>query len=82
MSKSKQYRSRVMASVHETAEGLAAAGIMNTQTMREGTRGSWPAANDDRAWEPYPATGIPLPGRLLVRAAGSGPRSADLSPKT
>lgn len=39
MSKSKQYRSRVMASVHETAEGLAAAGIVNTETMREGTRG-------------------------------------------
>ena len=35
MSKSKQYRSRVMASVHETAEGLTAAGVMNKQTMRE-----------------------------------------------
>ena len=35
MSTSKQYRSRVMASVHETAEGLTAGGIMNTQTMRE-----------------------------------------------
>src|ERR1700730_12561727 len=35
MSKSKQYRSRVMASVHETAEGLTAAGAMNKQTMRE-----------------------------------------------
>jgi putative transcriptional regulator len=39
MSKSKQYRSRVMASVHETAEGLTAAGVMSKQTMREGTRG-------------------------------------------
>ena len=35
MSKSKQYRSGVMASVHETAEGLTAAGVMNKQTMRE-----------------------------------------------
>ena len=35
MSRSKQYRSRVMASVHETAEGLTAAGVMNKQTMRE-----------------------------------------------
>jgi putative transcriptional regulator len=32
---SKQYRSRVMASVHETAEGLSAAGVMSKQTMRE-----------------------------------------------
>jgi putative transcriptional regulator len=31
----KQYRSGVMASVHETAEGLAAAGVMSKQTMRE-----------------------------------------------
>ena len=31
----KQYRSRVMASIHETAEGLHAAGVMNKQTMRE-----------------------------------------------
>ena len=35
MSRSKQYRSRVMAFVHETAEGLTAAGVMNKQTMRE-----------------------------------------------
>jgi putative transcriptional regulator len=35
MSKSKQYRSRVMASVHETAEGLTGAGVMSKQTMRE-----------------------------------------------
>ena len=35
MSNRKQYRSRVMASVHETAEGLTAAGVMNKQTMRE-----------------------------------------------
>jgi putative transcriptional regulator len=31
----KQYRSRVLASVHETAEGLADAGVMSKQTMRE-----------------------------------------------
>lgn len=31
----KRYRSRVLASVHETAEGLTAAGIMSKQTMRE-----------------------------------------------
>jgi putative transcriptional regulator len=35
MSKGKQYRSGVMASVHETAEGLTAAGVMSKQTMRE-----------------------------------------------
>lgn len=32
---SKQYRSAVMASIHETAEGLTAAGVMSKQTMRE-----------------------------------------------
>jgi putative transcriptional regulator len=31
----KQYRSRVLASVHETAEGLIGAGVMSKQTMRE-----------------------------------------------
>ena len=31
----KQYRSPVLASVHETAEGLTAAGAMSKQTMRE-----------------------------------------------
>ena len=30
----KQYRSRVMAAVHETAEDLHAAGVMDKQTMR------------------------------------------------
>ena len=30
----KQYRSPVMASIHETAEGLYAAGVMDKQTMR------------------------------------------------
>ncbi len=30
----KQYRSAVMASIHETAEGLVAAGVMDKQTMR------------------------------------------------
>jgi hypothetical protein len=37
-----QYRSEVMASIHETAEGLHAAGVMNTQTMQ--TRRSMPNA--------------------------------------
>ncbi len=32
---SKQYRSPLMASLHETAEGLHAAGIMDKRTMRE-----------------------------------------------
>ncbi len=31
----KQYRSPVMASIHETAEGLHAAGAMDKQTMRK-----------------------------------------------
>ena len=31
----KQYRSPVMASIHETAEGLHEAGVMNKQTMRK-----------------------------------------------
>ncbi|HVY91703.1 MAG TPA: DNA-binding transcriptional regulator [Bryobacteraceae bacterium] len=31
----RQYRSPLMASVHETAEGLHAAGVMDRQTMRE-----------------------------------------------
>ena len=31
----KQYRSKVMASIHETAEGLHAAGVMDKQTMRK-----------------------------------------------
>jgi putative transcriptional regulator len=31
----KQYRSYLMASVHETAEGLHAAGAMDKRTMRE-----------------------------------------------
>ena len=31
----KQYRSQVMASIHETAEGLHAAGVMGEQTMRK-----------------------------------------------
>jgi putative transcriptional regulator len=35
MSKGKQYRSRVLASVHETAEGLTSADAMSKQTMRE-----------------------------------------------
>jgi putative transcriptional regulator len=33
--KTKQYRSPVMASIHETAEGLHAAGLMNKMTMRK-----------------------------------------------
>jgi len=32
---SRQYRSRVMASVHETAEGLHKAGLFDKTTMRE-----------------------------------------------
>ena len=31
----KQYRSPLMASIHETAEGLHAAGVMDKRTMRE-----------------------------------------------
>ncbi len=31
----RQKRERALASVRETAEGLAAAGVMSTQTMRE-----------------------------------------------
>jgi len=31
----KQYRNRLMASVHETAEGLHEAGVMNKRTMRQ-----------------------------------------------
>ena len=31
----KQYRSRVLASVHETAEALTGTGVMSKQTMRE-----------------------------------------------
>jgi putative transcriptional regulator len=31
----KQYRSPLMASIHETAEGLHAAGLMDKSTMRE-----------------------------------------------
>ena len=35
MRKSKQYRSPLMASIHETAKGLHAAGVMDRRTMRE-----------------------------------------------
>jgi putative transcriptional regulator len=31
----KQYRSRIMAAIHETAEGLRDAGLMDKRTMRE-----------------------------------------------
>jgi putative transcriptional regulator len=31
----RQYRSEAMASIHETAEGLRAAGVMDKQTMRK-----------------------------------------------
>jgi putative transcriptional regulator len=31
----RQYRSSVMASIHETAEGLHAAGVLDKQTMRK-----------------------------------------------
>jgi len=33
MKKTKQYRSPLMASIHETAEGLHAAGLMNKLTL-------------------------------------------------
>jgi putative transcriptional regulator len=35
MGKAKQYRSNLMASIHETAEGLHSAGVMDKRTMRE-----------------------------------------------
>ncbi|HUA99095.1 MAG TPA: DNA-binding transcriptional regulator [Terracidiphilus sp.] len=35
MAKTKQYRSGLMASIHETAEGLHSAGLMDKRTMRE-----------------------------------------------
>ncbi len=35
---SKQYRGRAMASVHETAESLHNAGLMDKQTLRRSTR--------------------------------------------
>jgi putative transcriptional regulator len=35
MPKTKQYRSSVMASIHETAEGLRSAGVMSKKTLRE-----------------------------------------------
>jgi putative transcriptional regulator len=35
MSKTKQYRSKAMASIHETAEGLHTAGLLDKQTMRK-----------------------------------------------
>ncbi len=35
MNKIRQYRSPVTASIHETAEGLHAAGLMNKMTMRK-----------------------------------------------
>jgi putative transcriptional regulator len=35
MKKTKQYRSPLMGSIHETAEGLHSAGLMNKLTMRK-----------------------------------------------
>lgn len=35
MAKAKQYRSKLMASIHETADGLHSAGLMDKKTMRE-----------------------------------------------
>jgi putative transcriptional regulator len=35
MAKAKQYRSNLMASIHETAEGLTSAGVMDKRTLRE-----------------------------------------------
>jgi putative transcriptional regulator len=41
----KQYRSPVMASIHETAEGLHAAGVMDKQDGRSGRIASTDWAN-------------------------------------
>lgn len=35
MTVTRQYRSKVMASIHETAEGLHAVGVMDKQTVRK-----------------------------------------------
>ncbi|MGB6690238.1 MAG: DNA-binding transcriptional regulator [Terracidiphilus sp.] len=35
MAKTKQHRSKLMASIHETAEGLHYAGVMDKKTLRE-----------------------------------------------
>jgi putative transcriptional regulator len=35
MAQTKQYRSNLMASIHETAEGLHSAGVMSKKTLRE-----------------------------------------------
>ena len=35
MARAKQYRSPLLASIHETAEGLHSAGLMNKRTLRE-----------------------------------------------
>ncbi len=35
MAKTKQYRSKLLASIHETAEDLHSAGLMKKRTMRE-----------------------------------------------
>lgn len=35
MAEAKQYRSGLMASIHETAEGLHSAGVMDKRTLRE-----------------------------------------------
>ena len=35
MARAKQYRSKLMASIHETAEGLRDAGVMDKRTLRE-----------------------------------------------
>jgi putative transcriptional regulator len=35
MGTTKQYRSSLMASIHETVEGLHSAGVMNKKTLRE-----------------------------------------------
>jgi putative transcriptional regulator len=35
MTRTRHYRSPLMASIHKTAQGLAAAGVMNKRTMRE-----------------------------------------------
>ena len=54
----KQYRSPLMASVHETAKDLYAAGVMDEQTLREFDRACLvhPSAScDDRSTGVFPA---------------------------
>ncbi len=58
-----QHRNPVMASIHETAEGLHAVGVMNKQTMRK---------FDEACLTPVP----PLSPEEIARCVRSG-RDAD-----